>query len=89
MEKSLQIQNGTDMEFPIKQLHQEDEEPLVFLGKVGLGISKKHLIENKVFLYDGNFLIRDQEDVYNGKTILIPKSLSVRILFKRNCSYRL
>ena len=82
MEKALQIQSRDDMEILIRQLEQNDEELLAFLGKIGLGISKEHLLENKIFPYDGIFLILDQEDVCSGKTVLVPKSISLRLRFK-------
>ena len=57
-------------------------EAVVFLGKVGLGISAEHLQQSKVNRYDSIFLILDQEDIYTGETITLPKTLCVRLRFR-------
>lgn len=70
-----------DIETSIRQLDQSDKEAVIFLGKVGLGISKENLLAKKYNQYDGVFLVLDQEDVYEGKTIHLPKMQCVRIRF--------
>ena len=70
------------MEVPIRKLDQSDAEAVVFLGKVGLGISAEHLQQSKVNRYDSIFLILDQEDIYTGETITLPKALCVRLRFR-------
>ena len=70
----LKVHGSLDMEVPIRKLDQSDAEAVVFLGKVGLGISAEHLQQSKVIL--------DQEDIYTGETITLPKALCVRLRFR-------
>ena len=78
----LKVDGFFDMEAPIRKLDQSDAEAVVFLGKVGLGISAEHLQKSKVNRYDSIFLILDQEDIYRGKTITLPEMLCVRLRFR-------
>ncbi|MFR3321484.1 MAG: hypothetical protein ACLTSZ_10535 [Lachnospiraceae bacterium] len=67
MENPLKLQGFLDLEVPIRQMDQSDVEAVVFLGKVGVGISEEHLRARQTSIYDGAFLILDQEDVYSGR----------------------
>ena len=84
MEDSLEIHNALDMEDPVCRLQQSEEaaEALVFLGKVGIGISARHLREQRFDQYDGIFLVLDKEDNFEGKTMTLPDTLCVRIRFR-------
>lgn len=78
----LKIDGSADMEAPIRKLDQSDAEAVVFLGKVGLGISVEHLQRAETARYDGIFLILDQEDIYTGETLELPETLCVRLRFR-------
>lgn len=78
----LKIDGSADMETPIRKLDQSDAEAVVFLGKVGLGISVEHLQKAETAQYDGIFLILDQEDIYTGETLDLPETLCVRLHFR-------
>lgn len=78
---SLKIQNFLDMEKPIRRLEQKQAEALVFLGKVGLGISAKNLEGGCFDQYNGIFLILDEEDRYDGETVELPESPCVSVRF--------
>ncbi len=78
----LKIDGSADMEAPIRKLDQSDAEAVVFLGKVGLGISVEHLQKADTAQYDGIFLILDQEDIYTGETLALPETLCVRLRFR-------
>ena len=78
----LKIDGSADMEAPIRKLDQSDAEAVVFLGKVGLGISVEHLQKADTAQYDGIFLILDQEDIYTGETLELPETLCVRLRFR-------
>ncbi len=78
----LKIDGFLDMETPIRKLDQSDAEAVVFLGKVGLGISSEHLQTLQTEQYDGIFLILDQEDVYTGETTVLPETFCVRLRFR-------
>lgn len=82
VDDSLQITNARDMETPIRKLDQSQVEAVIFLGKVGLGISKEHLMNDNLETYDGIFLILDNEDAYTGETIILPETLCVRLRFR-------
>ena len=78
----LKINGSADMEAPIRKLDQSDAEAVVFLGKVGLGISAEHLQSAQLGEYDGIFLTLDQEDIYTGETLMLPETLCVRLRFR-------
>ena len=78
----LRIGASADMEAPIRKLDRSDAEAVVFLGKVGLGISAEHLQKAQTAQYDGIFLILDREDIYTGETLELPETLCVRLRFR-------
>lgn len=78
----LKVDHPSDMEAPIRKLDQSDAEAVVFLGKVGLGISTEHLQTAQTDQYDGIFLMLDQEDLYKGDTLVLPETLCVRVRFQ-------
>lgn len=82
VDNPLKIEGYLDMEVPIRELDQSDAEAVVFLGKVGVGTSKEHLSERNIENYDGAFLLLDREDIYAGKTTILPESLGIRIRFR-------
>lgn len=78
----LKIEDSQDMEAPIRKLDQSQAEAVVFLGNVGLGISAEHLKAAEYEKYDSIFLILDDEDIYDGETILMVETLCVRLCFR-------
>lgn len=78
---SLKIRSFLDMETPIRKLEETQAEALVFLGKVGVGISEESLRENCFDSYDGIFLILDEEDRFSGETMTLPETLCVSVRF--------
>lgn len=82
VDNPLKIEGFLDMETPIRKLDKSDVEAVVFLGKVGVGISEEHLMTGQTEEYDGAFLILDQEDIYSGKTTILPETSGVRIRFR-------
>ena len=82
MDAPLTIKDPQDMESSIRKLDQSQAEAVVFLGKVGLGISAEHLQKAEYKKYDGIFLILDDEDIYDGKTIHVAESLCARLCFR-------
>ena len=82
VEAPLKIEDSQDMEAPIRKLDQSKAEAVVFLGKVGLGISSEHLQNSEYKKYDGIFLILDDEDIYDGETMPVAESLCVRLCFR-------
>ncbi len=84
VENPLKIENFHDMEEPIRKLDISDAEAVIFLGKVGVGISAENLESGRVERYDGVFLALDDEDIYRGKTDVLPQTECVRIRFCGN-----
>lgn len=78
---SLKIHNFLDMETSIRKLEETQAEALVFLGKVEVGISEERLRESCFDSYDGIFLILDEEDHFNGETMILPETLCVSVHF--------
>lgn len=78
----LKISGAPDMEAPIRKLDRSEAEAVVFLGKVGLGISAEHLRAARTEQYDGIFLILDQEDIYTEETLTLPETLCLRLRFR-------
>lgn len=78
---SLKISGFLDMEAPIRRLEQTGAEAVVFLGKVGVGISADHLREHRFDSYDSIFLILDDEDRFDGETETLPETLCVSVRF--------
>lgn len=70
-----------DLETSIRTLQKDQEETLVFLGKVGLGISKEHLESEAYQVYDTVFLLLEPEDRYQGITEELPGQTCVSIRF--------
>lgn len=81
IQDSLKIHDFLDMEAPIRRLDQEQAEAVVFLGKVGVGISKENLEKGYLDSYDGIFLILDKEDYFEGETTEVAETLCVTIRF--------
>ena len=72
LKNQLFLETYTDLEPAIRQLEQDQESTSVWLGKVGVGISKEHLLAQKFDAYDRVFLILDPEDTYNGQSEIWP-----------------
>lgn len=79
---NLKINDSPDMEAPIRKLDKSEAEAVIFLGKVGLGISSNHLNLGQIEHYDGIFLVLDQEDIYTKEILNVPETLCVRLRFK-------
>lgn len=82
LRNKLSIESYLDLEIPIRQLEQYQENALVFLGKVGVGISKEHLVDGNYSEYDMIFLLLDDEDDYNGDVYELPQETCVSLNFR-------
>lgn len=82
LERKINNSNNDDLELAVHELEKNQKDSLVFLGKVGVGISKEHLLEKKLETYDSVFLILDQEDSFTGKVLSVPAQLCVVTRFK-------
>lgn len=75
------VETYLDLEMPIRRLDNRRQETVVFLGKVGVGISEENLSRRSFSKYDRVFLILDDEDIYEGETVRLSESLGVGIRF--------
>lgn len=66
VEKPLELDDALNMELPIRGLDGSRRDTAVFLGKVGVGISKENLLEGKYDKYDCIFLILDEDEAGDG-----------------------
>lgn len=78
VEKPLSIDNSLDMELPIRRLDSA-QDTAVFLGKVGVGISRENLLDGRYDKYDCIFLILDEDEDFEGaKCVPEAKCVSLR-----------
>lgn len=82
IQDSLKPTSYLDLEYSIRKLTGEQPESIVFLGKVGVGISKEQLENDQFDHYDCAFLVLDEEDVYQGTVNELPESLCASIYFR-------
>lgn len=80
--KKLSPQNYLDLEYSIRLLEQSEKETVIFLGKVGIGISKEGLLDRRYGQYDVVFLLLDADDKFRGNTMLLPEETCVTIRFQ-------
>lgn len=78
---SIDSYENPDLETSILRLIQGQKDHVVFLGKVGVGISKEQLMAGRYDRYNMVFLILDSEDQYTGMWEELPKEQCVTICF--------
>lgn len=79
--QTLTVKTYLDLEMQIRRLENRRCEAVVFLGKVGVGISEQNLKNGNFSRYDRVFLILDDEDRYEGETLCLPETTSVTVRF--------
>lgn len=80
LEAEISPQTYLDLEYSIRRL--EKEEPVVFLGKVGVGISRKRLEAEEYGTYDMVFVVLEEEDCFKGETLTIPEQMCAVVRFQ-------
>ena len=70
-----------DFEASIRRLEQGQKDPIVFLGKVGVGISAERLAKKEYSRYDMVFLVLDDEDQYVGMLEELPEEACAAVCF--------
>lgn len=78
---SIHAYQEPDFETSIRALEQGQQDAVVFLGKVGVGISKERLAAGEYGQYDMVFLVLDSEDQYAGKSEELPEETCVTVCF--------
>lgn len=80
--RSVRLDSSLEPENPIRTLERNQNETVVFLGKVGVGISKEHM-QDKIFdKYDRVFLMLDNEDEFAGDVEILPAGKYIKIYFR-------
>lgn len=79
---ALTIRDYHDMELPVSRLFRDEEEAVVFLGKVGLGLSVQALERGEFDRYDGIFLVLDRADRFAGETVDLPGGRCAQVRFR-------
>ena len=79
---ALTIRDYHDMELPVSRLFRDEEEAVVFLGKVGLGLSVQALERGEFDRYDGIFLVLDRADRFAGETVDLPGGRCAQVHFR-------
>lgn len=78
---SIHAYQEPDFETSIRRLEQEQQDAVVFLGKVGVGISTERLVSGKYDKYDMVFLVLDDEDQYVGMSEELPEETCAAVCF--------
>lgn len=78
---SIHSYQNPDFETSIRALEQGQQDAVVFLGKVGVGISTDRLAAGKYDQYDMVFLVLDDEDQYVGMSEEWPEETCAAICF--------
>lgn len=82
LQKELRLNSFLDMEGAIRCLDECQSETAIFLGKVGASMSAERLKNGGYDQYDGIFLVLDDEDRYEGETILLLETLCATVRFR-------
>lgn len=84
LKNHLQPKSYLDLETSILQLKKEQKQSVVFLGNVGVGLSKDHFIQQQYEFYDYVFILLNSEDQSFQQAEIIPASTTLSIQFKGN-----
>lgn len=79
---SPKLDSYLGLEYSIRRLERRQKDSMVFLGKVGVGIARESLERGEYDDYGLVFLLLDDEDDYEGKTMELPETDCVRIRFR-------
>lgn len=78
---SIHTYQEPDFETSIRKLEQGQQDAVVFLGKVGVGISKERIAAGEYGQYDMVFLVLDSEDQYAGMSEELPEETCATVCF--------
>ena len=81
MEESLHPGTYLDLELPIRKLVENQKDSLVFLGKIGVGISRASMDAGKYDSYEMVFLLLDEEDAYEGEVCRLSAGEYITVRF--------
>lgn len=82
MSGALELHSFLDMEPSIRMLERSQAEAVVFLGKVGVGLSAARLLAGQFAPYDRAFLVLDDEDAFDGDVTVLPETTCAAVCFR-------
>lgn len=82
LRKNFTLHQPLDLEIYIRELEQDEENEAIFLGKVGIGLSKEAMDRQEYRSYEIVFIILDEEDHHTGNTLLLPEETCAIIRFQ-------
>lgn len=82
MSGALELHSFLDMEPSIRMLERSQAEAVVFLGKVGVGLSAERLLAGQFAPYDRAFLVLDDEDAFDGDVTVLPETTCAAVCFR-------
>ena len=82
MSGALELHSFLDMEPSIRMLERSQAEVVVFLGKVGVGLSAERLLAGAFAPYDRAFLVLDDEDAFDGDVTTLPETTCAAVCFR-------
>lgn len=82
MSGALELHSFLDMEPSIRMLERSQAEAVVFLGKVGVGLSAERLAAGEFAPYDRVFLVLDDEDAFDGDVTVLPETTCAAVCFR-------
>lgn len=82
MSGALELHSFLDMEPSIRMLERSQAEAVVFLGKVGVGLSAERLLAGAFAPYDRAFLVLDDEDAFDGDVTTLPETTCAAVCFR-------
>lgn len=82
LEDSSKLTGAFDLELQIRRLQQGQDRALVFLGNLGVQVSRERLLRRDATGHDRVFLILDEHETYRGTVRTIPAGTCVNIRFR-------
>ncbi|MGI6003735.1 MAG: MerR family transcriptional regulator [Lachnospiraceae bacterium] len=79
MRGNLHLKSYLDLESSLRKLDEGQSDALIFLGKVGVGITPENLRRQAFDSYDLVFLQLDPEDDFSGQAEMMPACQAVSI----------
>ena len=77
-----EISQGENLEYPIRELERTSQlPPAMFLGKVGVSISREDLLNGRFHHFSGIFVLLEEEDNYRGEQTFLPEGDYLTILY--------
>ena len=78
-----EIPVGNDLEYPIRELERlYNMESVMFLGKVGLSVSRENLLKERYGSFSSIFVLIEEEDHYQGAEEHLPAGDYLTLRFR-------